>query len=71
MRFLFLLSLLINVLFFLWEFNSGKLNPQPDKIKASHHVEKQILLVSELQSKENKVEFVDEVKVKQQNITSS
>ncbi|MCK4842968.1 MAG: hypothetical protein KAT04_13990 [Methylococcales bacterium] len=71
MRFLFLLSLLINVVFFLWEFNSGKLNPQPDKIKASHHVEKQILLVSELQSKENKVEFVDEVKVKQQNITSS
>ena len=46
MKILFFFALLANIIFFLWEVNSGVLNPEHEKESAAHEP-KQILLLSE------------------------
>jgi len=48
MKILFFIALLMNIIFFLWEFNSGTLNSPVDIADAGRYKTKQILLVSEL-----------------------
>jgi len=55
MKILFFIALLINIIFFLWELNSGGLNSPLEIAGIDSHKTKQILLVSELsnQGEEN------------------
>lgn len=48
MKILFFIALLVNIIFFLWEFNSGALNSSMPVIKVEKNETKQILLLSEL-----------------------
>jgi len=57
MKVLFLFALLANIVFFLWEVNSGVLNPQLKHDRADNEP-KQILLVSELEKNEGENSLV-------------
>lgn len=57
MKVLFLFALLANIVFFLWEVNSGVLNPQL-KHDSADNEPKQILLVSELEKNEGENSLV-------------
>ena len=48
MKILFFIALLVNIIFFLWEFNSGDLNSPMPVAKVDKNETKQILLLSEL-----------------------
>ena len=48
MKFLFVFSLLLNIIFFLWEFNTGGFNSKLESEQFVSATEKQILLLSEL-----------------------
>ena len=48
MKILFFIALLVNIVFFLWEFNSGALNSSMPVAKVEKNETKQILLLSEL-----------------------
>jgi len=69
MKLIFLIALLINIIFFLWEFNSGGLNLPQEIAEVNSHKTKQIILVSELSSQdggeslkvaENKIDFSEQ-----------
>ena len=54
MKVLFFIALLVNIVFFLWEFNSGGLNSSLEIAGVDSHKTKQILLVSELPSQDER-----------------
>ena len=61
MKFFFFIALLVNIIFFLWEFNSGGLNSSLELAAVDSYKIKQILLVSELanQNGGNSLKFAD------------
>lgn len=61
MKIFFFIALLINIIFFLWEFNSGGLNSSLEIAGVDRNKTKQILLVSELssQGEENSVRIAE------------
>ena len=70
MKILFFIALLFNIVFFLWEFNSGGLNSPVKITGVGSHKAKQILLVSELAEQnegnsfkieENKIALYDSI----------
>ncbi len=73
MKVLFLVALLVNIVFFLWEVNSGVLNPQLKYDEAENEA-KQIWLVSELKRNEEEnrsVATAKKVDLKDQDITNT
>jgi len=52
MKFFFFIALLMNIIFFLWESNSGGFNSRLEMTDVDSHQIKQILLVSELSSQD-------------------
>ena len=71
MKIFFLLALLTNIIFFLWEYNSGGLNADKNVSKIKSNRPKQILLLTELPKNTKKIEKISPLKILETNTVTS